>query len=286
MYLVIAVMGGCYQENLPQVDLHGTVVLPVEAAQLSVVTLDGQGNVTDATPVDDARAIGPVFLGAFASMDTSSFSYPHPSMGPIVTSTQPGDTFPYGASSVGRFDFACYKFLACKISTGRFSSYADILDYFNNVVGNPIVDDHGYPVEASSTFQQQCYEYFYATADEEFSFIGDLDFTLTDAGYEADFVMPHTTLEPGMSLWGFMDAPVSKVDGYYTYSGFSTCNSSDGGNQHVQYDQDFYEGAPYPDILNYPSSYIRIGDWVADGQTTVNSADDDLVINLSVQVQE
>ena len=54
----------------------------------------------------------------------------------------------------------------------------------------------------------------------------------------------------------------------------------------IHYDQDFYEGAPYPDLLNYPRNYIRVGDWVGDGLTVVNSADDDLVINLSVQVQE
>ena len=85
MYLVIAVLGGCYQENLPQVDLHGKVVLPPEASQLNSLTFNDDGSVLDVTPIDDPRAIGPVFIGAFSGIDTESFSYPHPAMGPIVT---------------------------------------------------------------------------------------------------------------------------------------------------------------------------------------------------------
>ena len=40
----------------------------------------------------------------------------------------PGNAYPYGGGSVGRYDFACFSSVACKVVTGRFTDYDDILD--------------------------------------------------------------------------------------------------------------------------------------------------------------
>lgn len=286
MLTLIAILAGCYNENLPQVDLTGKLVVPREAATRDIPTFDENGDIDGAETVTDPRLLGPIFLGAFSGIDQESFAYPHPSMGPIISPDYPGDTFPYGGTTVGRFDFACYEALACKVVTGRFTSYSDVLDYFKNVLGKPVTDSHGNEVLYSDTFQQECYRLFHATSDEEFAFIGPEAFTENaDGDFEAEFLMPHTTLVPGMALWGYMDAPLVSTEVADLNGSFDTCDDSL-GNQRYDYDQNYYEGQPYPDILNYPSLYLRAGDWVTDGTTTVQSADDQPVITLSIPVTE
>lgn len=285
LLFTFAVLAGCYSENLPQVDIHGTVVVPRAAVTRDVPVLDGDGKPTgESQSLTDIRMMGPVYLGAFSAMDFESFAYPHPAMGPIITADSPGDTFPYGGTSVGRFDFACYQKLVCRVTTGRFTDYNDVIDYFGNVLGNPLVDDHGVPVESSDTFQQACYEYYHVTSDQELSFLGADQFTENaDGDFTAEFTMAHTTLVEGMSLWGFMDAPSINPSDTTENGDFTTCNSAL-GNEHVNYDQDYYEGATRPDILNLPSLYLTYGDWVGDGQTSVSSVDDNPTVNLNVQV--
>lgn len=292
MLLVLALATGCYVENLPQVDIKGRVVLPAAAATRDVPVFDADGNVVGTESVEDPRLIGPVFLGAYPGIDTISFPYPHPVMGPIITEATPGDTYPYGGTSVGRFDFACYQALACKVVTGRFNSYDDVLDYFANLMGTPVTDEHGSEVIASDVFQQECYDYYKITSDQELTFLGSDQFVKQDDGtYAADYNMAHTTLVEGMTLWGFMDAPrifEYVAGGSYQASengSFTTCNEAL-GNNHVEYDQDFYEGAPQGDILNFPSFYIQKDDWVADGLTVVMAEDETPTITLSVKVEE
>src|SRR5690606_18604214 len=60
----------------------------------------------------------------------------------------------------------------------------------------------------------------------------------------------------GFSLWGFMDAP--SPDSYI----YSTCESGEGLLMQV-YNQDFNGGRSFPDVLNFPSSYITAGDVVS-----------------------
>lgn len=286
MLTLIAILTGCYNENIPQVDVVGKLVVPEEAATREVPTFDENGEITGSETVTDPRLIGPVFLGAFSAIDQESFAYPHPAMGPIISPDYPGDTFPYGGTTVGRFDFACYEALACKVVTGRFTSYGDVLDYFKNVLGKPVTDSHGDEVMYGDTFQQECYRLFHATSDEEFAFIGPQDFTQNaDGDFEAEFLMAHTTLVPGMALWGYMDAPTISTENAALNGTFDTCDDNL-GNQRYDYDQTYFEGQPYPDILNYPSLYLRAGDWVADGTTTVQTADDQPVITLSIPVTE
>lgn len=255
---LLLALGCAYEEVTPEVDITGKVVLPRAAATFTA---------QDGSEVFDPRNIGPVYLGAFPGMDLVSFNYPHPAMGPIIDSSEPGNTFPYGGTTVGRLDFACYEMLACKVSTGRFSSYEDMLDYYANVLNNPIKDLNGVEVVNASTFQQYCYDYFYATSDVEMAFLGDLDFTENaDGDFEADFLMAHTVGVDGMVIWGWMDAPAVDFANPAASGDYSTCNPS-GGRETQKYDQEYYEGTVYPDLYNTPSRYIYNGDWVSQGAT-------------------
>jgi hypothetical protein len=254
--ILLFALGCAYQENLPEKDIAGTVILPKAAATRTLA---------DGSELTDPRFIGPVVLGAYSGMDTVSFGYPHPSMGPIVEPDVPGNTFPYGGTTVGRYDFACYEALACKVVTGRFKDYNDILDYFGNILGNPVTDDNGSEVAYSSTYQQACFDYFHATTDSEMAFIGGLDFTENaDGDFESSFLMPHTVYVEGMTIWGWMDAPAIELANPKESGGFSSCDSL-GGRQFNEYDQEFYEGRVFYDSLNTPSQYIFAGDWVANG---------------------
>lgn len=280
--LILLTALACYQENIPEVDLVGKVVLPRAAATRLVPTYDADGNISGSQEVTDTRLIGPVFLGAYAGMDFSSFAYPHPSMGPILDASTPGDAFPYGGTSVGRYDFACYDMLACKVVTGRFSDYNDVLDYFR-MIGRPVTNFDGDEIQYGSTFQQQCYYYYYATSDVEISFIGAQDFSENDAGdFEATFNMPHTTFNEGMALWGYMDAPIISALSTASNGTFTTCQETN-SHEVPDYNNTYTEGEQVTDSLNYPSLSITSGDWVGDGNTFVQSADDDLTVNLSFQ---
>ena len=276
MLILLSVLG-CYQENLPDYDFVGKVVVPKAAATRLIS--NGEGGTEEVT---DARFIGPVFLGAYSGIDTLSFPYPHPSMGPILDSSVPGNTFPYGGTSVGRFDFACYDTLACKVVTGRFTDYNDVLDYFR-IIGKPVTDFEGTEIDSSSTFQQQCYYYYHATSDQEMSFIGEKSFTENaDGDFEADFTMPHTSYHEGMAMWGFMDAPMIDTTSTINNGTFTTCQET-GSHTVTDYNNSTTEGEQVADALNSPSNSITAGDWVGDGETFVTSVDGDLVINLSVQ---
>jgi hypothetical protein len=297
MLLTLLLSGCLYDEQLPQIDITGKVVIPAAALTRTTVAAtttdtDGDGVPDETTltpgtePVTDVRLIGPVYLGAFSGIDTESFDYPHPTMGPIVTADYPGDTFPYGGTTVGRLDFACYEALSCRVSTGRFKSYDEILSYFKDELGRPVTDSHGVEITDASVFQQKCYEYFYATSDQEMSFLGDADFKVNaDGDYEADFVMPHTTWVEGMVIWGWMDAPQIGTDNTDSNGSFSTCEPN-GGRRFQEYDQDYYEGRPKYDLLNYPSLSIYQGDWVADGNAVMSSPDDTPTVNLTVNIPE
>lgn len=271
--ILLAAAGCAYQETLPEKDITGTVVIP--AAALTRTLFDG-------TTVTDTRLIGPVFLGAFSGIDTISFAYPHPSMGPIITTNTPGDTYPFGGTTIGRYDFACYPSLACKVVTGRYESYDDILDYFANSLANPVKDAEGNVVENGTTYQQECFDYFHATSDAEMSFLGDLDFQEnSDGDFEAEFMMAHTVLVDGMVLWGWMDAPSIDLANPDSSGEYSTCSPT-AGRENTLYDQTFYEGRVYSDVLNTPSTYINTGDWISQGTDAeiIHSEDDHPVVRM------
>ena len=287
-----------FKENLPEKDISGKVVIPAAALTRDVVSAtdpDGDGvfdTLTSQVGVTDTRLIGPIYLGAFAGIDDVSFDYPHPRMGPVVDAGIAGNTFPYGGATVGRMDFACYESIKCKMTTGRFESYDEILDYFQNILGSPVIDPTGAKVEYSSTFQQYCFDYFYYTSDDEMSFLGPEDFVENaDGDFEASFNMAHTILEEGqeLNLWGWMDAPQISIENPDINGSFSTCDTSGVGRTHEEYDQSYTEGRVFSDLLNKPNSYITEGDWIADGSTIIHwdaeagvVQPDDLVVRLDI----
>jgi hypothetical protein len=283
--LLATLLGGCkYDEMIAERDIKGQVRIPKAAATRAVKANDDPSDYST-VDVTDLRLMGPIYIGAFAGLDTISRPYPIPKEGPIIASKE-GDSFPYGGTSVGRMDFACYKALACKVTTGRFKDYEDILDYFQNVLRHPVVDDSGVPLTTldATEFQQYCYDYYYATSDAEMSFIGPDNLSFTEDGddYVADFTLFHTTYQKGMKVWGLMDAPLIKPDALELAGSFSTCDSS-AGNSVTRYDETFYEGDSYIDVLNYPTHYLQVDDWVSSG-VEVDSADDTVTLNIDVPI--
>ena len=125
---------GCYSEQgISHKDLKGTIRLPKEASQVTMA--DGD----ETWEIDDPRAIGPVYIGVFSGLDPNLEDYVHPEIGPI---TEAGiNTYPYGGTTVGRFDWACYEALKCQVITGRFRDYDDILDFFANELRQPILNN-------------------------------------------------------------------------------------------------------------------------------------------------
>ena len=120
-------------------------------------TIDEEGNqVLDVS--DQMGLLGPVYLGVFPSVEDGHFEYPHPEMGPVVDETLPGNTYPYGGTTVGRFDYACYEQLRCKVVTGRYKDYSEIIDFFADVVQEPIIDPDGTVVTSAVNYQEHCYQ--------------------------------------------------------------------------------------------------------------------------------
>ncbi len=274
---VVLASGCTFDEHLPEVDLNGTVVVPREAAT-RILSDPATGTSREVT---DARFIGPIYLGAYASITEDDFPFPHPEIGPVIGGDQDGNTYPYGGGTVGRFDFACFEDLACRITTGRFKDFDDVIDFFENTLDDPIVDEYGNIVDSPDYFRSYCYELLEYTADYELAFVSEADrdhdgkvanseITLdfeenADGDFEAAFDMWQVTYYPQTKIWGWMDAPSEK----YT---FSTCDP-DRGQRNTRYSNDYYYGSNYTDLLNFPSKYIFENDYVA-------GADDDSSPNL------
>jgi hypothetical protein len=303
MGLIGLSFGGCaYEENLNEKDLTGLVRIPLEALEsLQLIDSDGtpimDGGFTldeNGDPIleitDQMGLLGPVYLGAFASVEGGHYAYPHPEMGPILDADRPGDTYPYGGTSVGRFDYACYEQLRCKVVTGRYTDYRDIIDFFADVVQEPIIDPDGAEVTSPDAYQEHCFGTEHVTSNDELSFIDDKPkenvlpyfkpyFRLNDEGthYVADVTIPHTIVVDEMELWGWVDMPSARYN-------FSTCDESEGG-YHYRYTEQFYKGSSYPDLLNYPGLYIDEGDWVADPFVVDINTDDNFVIDFNIKFE-
>lgn len=289
--IYLALLGCSNPETIVEGDVVAKVVIPKAAATRTVVRADdpeGDGVYAYETEeVTDSRLLGPVYVGAFPAMDTLSFPYVHPFMGPQVSATSYGDTYPYGGATVGRLDFACYEALSCRVTTGRFADYDAILDHFKNNLGVPVIDRNGNEVLNGETMREWCYDYFYATSDEEMAFIGDDNLKFTEEGdnFVADVVLHHTNRVDGMVLWGFMDAPELKVDQVAVNGAFTTCEPAN-GREVDKYNEEYYEGRSHYDILNFPNKYLQYGDWVADGEAVVHFDSElnqtgDVVVNLN-----
>lgn len=261
MLAILLTTGCAFDEHLPQVDIAGTVVLP-KAAATRLVTNPNTGVDEE---IVDVRNIGPVVLGAFPSIQENLYDYPHPEMGPVLDPEIPGNTYPYGGGTVGRFDFACFEHLACKVSTGRFEDYQDVLDWWGETLHDPVVDEFGNEVASADYFQQYCYELFEVTADYELAFISGesgVDFVEnSDGDFEADFQIYQIDYHKDMEVWGWVDTPGSNFS-------FATCNPEN-GQRNQEYVNDYYYGTAWTDILNFPGLSIENGDFVTDSDDTI-----------------
>lgn len=299
-------ISGCaFDEGILIHNLEGMVRVPVAAATRTVTTDEGEQTLTD------PRFIGPIYLGLFPSVlpEGTVASYSHPEIGPQFATGVQGDTYPYGGTTVGDIKFTCLEFLRCKLISGRFPSYDDIVRWYDDVLGTPVVDADGKTIEHGILIQQVCFDLLEVTSDHEIGLITgdvngdgvaddlDLDFQLSADGqyYEAPFTIwqqnwywdvdeeKETGCTPGrdctgFSLWGFMDAP----DGASNL--FSTCNPNQGVDREV-YNQDFRGGKAYSDVLNKPTSYITSGDWVANEGYVWKDMFEQPTLDLDFEVQ-
>jgi hypothetical protein len=165
--------------------------------------------------------------------------------------------------------------------TGRFQNWDDILEYFADSLENPVTDGDGEVVETGTQFQEYCYEVMYYTNDDEVSFVSDdVDFEWSDDGeyLVAEVDLLHTQYMEGMSIWGWADMPTESGD-------FSTCNPDD-GEYHYYYSDQFYAGANYDNLLNFPGLRIDGGDWIADEAAIITKPDDEFVLTLGYQYDD
>lgn len=269
---------GCtYDEKLPTVDLQGTIRLPRSAMQ---VTLFDEETREDRV-IEDIRALGPVYIGAFPDVRSGDFAYDHPEMGPITDADYPGNTYPYGGTSKGRFDFGCYQSMVCKMVTGRYSSYDDVLEFFRDVVKDPVTDAQGEEVTNGDVYRETCYDEMYITSDEEVAFLARTpDFHEEGDYLVADVTMLHVNWVEGMKLWGWVDMPSRTFD-------FSTCDDGN-GVYYSRYSESYYEGTNASELINFPSLYIDEGDFVstADGAPTITDPDQPFELNVEFQYVE
>lgn len=277
--LLASVVSGCsFDEGLQIEDLIGTVVIPADLVTRDYII------GTDTVSVTDVKSIGPVYLGLFSGVEAEQIveRYPHPKVGPLFGSPLGiGDTYPYGGTTIGEFKNTCLAELNCRLTTGRFVDYDEIVDWFSKNLGQEIQDYNGAPVESGEYLRQTCFAEFNFTNDKELDWIvhsdenhddtidaADLDFVVREDGnFEASFTMwqqeyfENKAEEEGFTLWGFMDAP-APGGGL-----FGTCSANNGLGRRIRsYNQDFRVGAPYRDVLNHPSQYIGVGDVVSGVQ--------------------
>lgn len=276
-----AVFGGAcgYDEDaLDYFDIQGEVRIPVEAAQITItvseVQEDGTVVETDKTLDADIRNLGPVYLGVYPSVDYDLFDYPHPEIGPVL-SNNALQAYPYGGTSVGRPDFACYQALRCKVTTGRFKDYDDILQYFAEELETPIENSFGEEVTSGLEYREWCYETMWLTSDSELPFIAgdDLDFERQGDYFVADATIYHTYFEEGAAVWGWMDAPSRSYN-------FASCDDTTWGWNIFWYDQQYNTGATTAGLLNNPDNHIDLGDWIVEEPATLTDPENKFTVDI------
>jgi hypothetical protein len=280
-------VGGCqFDEGLDIQTMTGKVVVPRAAATRTFT--DAEGNDQEVT---DVKLIGPVYLGLFSGVENGIERYPHPLVGPAYQAGLIGDTYPYGGTTVGDFHFACVEFLSCKVVSGRYQNFDELVSWFNDTVGETITDGVGLPVDTGEFLRQRCYEILQVTTDDEVRLTNtrdkngdgavdaqDLDFVENaDGDFEASFSMINQEFVEGLNLWGWMDAPSG------TSYKFSTCDPTQ-GYQYREYNETFTAGRAWRDLLNRPSDAITEGDWVSGTPHIYSTIDDEVVINLDYLV--
>jgi len=272
-----------FNEGLVIGDIVGTVIVPKDAA--TRVMPNGE-------EITDVKLIGPVTLGFYPDVRDDIFTYPHPEVGPAFSGDVSGDAYPYGGTTVGDIRHPCVSDLACRVTSGRFTSYDEILDWYATYYEDPVENSQGEVIQTGEYIRQTCFERLNYTSDEEIRLVAsdtnedgvvdakDLQFVENaDGDFEATFIARQAEFFPGMKVWGWMDTP-SLVDGR-----LNTCDERS-GFQDTQYDDTFQVGVQYRNLLNFPSEYIQEGDYVAGVGVQMDDITDEPVITLNIEVTE
>lgn len=303
LLLAVGATSACrYEEGLIIENLEGKVILPAQAATRTVTSFEG---VT--SEITDVRLIGPVYLGLFPSVEEAGVvePYPHPSLGPQYIEGKPGDTFPYGGTTVGDFRYGCFEELTCRMTSGRFESFDGIVEWFNEIVDAPITDPStGNKVTSGEFMRQTCYERLDVSSDADLRLTAtedrnkdgeldakDLDFVWNPSTeeFEASFIIwqqehfwdpNQEDCEPGVdctgpTLWGYMDAPSNAYD-------YNSCDRANGYRDN-DYGADYESGAPFADILNNPP--ISRGDWVSSNPFVWSNINDQPTLRIDFEVK-
>jgi len=283
--VAIGASGCAFDERLVVEDMKGRIIVPAEAATRVMANGEEVAN--------DPRLVGPVYLGLYPNVRTDQYGYPHPELGPSLGEGLTGDTYPYGGTSVGDFRFPCVQDLVCRVTSGRFVDFDEMLGWFGDYYQDPITTSTGEAITTGEFIRQTCFETLRVTSDEEIRLTAyvdknedgnldklDLEFVENaDGNLEAEFTVFQQEFVPGFKLWAFMDAP-AQVDGR-----FSSCDPTQGTNG-GQYVDEFQGGRPFRFLLNRPDFYITEGDWVTSEPHEYNSVDDEVTITLDWKVVE
>lgn len=296
LLMIVALASGCgYDESLSIHDMNFSITLPEEAATRTFIHSDGSEEL-----VSDPALIGPVYVGFYPSVQEGIQPYLYPEIGPIYEAGIDGDAYPYGGSSIGDIRFPCMEYLQCKVVSGRYVDFDDMVSWFNDTLEAPIVDASGDVVTSGDYIAQTCFDLLNYSDESEIRLTAtddknedgaldklDLDFVQqADGTYKGDFTVyqqeyfQNAETGDGFTLWGWMDAPDVLTQR------FTTCDPTQ-GYQETEYNNDFFSGRPYLDLLNFPSNYIGAGDWVASEPHKYAAFDDaDVNITLGFEVQQ
>lgn len=270
--MVAGSVSGCFSEDLQIFDLEGTMVIPRDAGIINGI-LDPATGVEAVDPQPDIRALGPAYVGLYASVRNDIGESPLPETGPSLARIDEQTFFqshPYGGTTVGDIRFGCYQALRCKMISGRYTDFDDIVDWFANYLGTPVTDSLNREITTGDAIRQSCYEILRVTQDEEIRITatedrnedgeideGDLDFVVDGNGdFVAQFIIREADYFEGMTAWGFMDAPSGL--GF----DFATCDQERGFND-TNYNANYQAGVQQVNVLNIPDAYLDAGDYVA-----------------------
>ncbi len=231
----ILVAPACWDEELREIDLTGTVKIPVELVP------------------GGASTLGIAYLGVYAAADSDTLGFSYPFMGPVIGDQSWGNSYPYGGTSVGNYAYPCVREGKCRMVTGRYSDLDQVIDAL--ALGQ--AEDPPWDDEA---LWDICRDYFGYTDPTELEFVGidRLDFREEDGFFVADWkvwhVDPQDDAEGRPVLWAYVD------------NGMETCNP-DGGASNRGDGPWFREGEVFPDVLNMPGKYLTAGDLITTTAT-------------------
>lgn len=224
---MLGLSAGCFAEDLREIDLTGSVKVPVELAGTS-------------------RDLGIVFVGVYAEANDEALGYTYPFMGPVVGSSEWGNSYPYGGTTVGRYSFPCVMEGKCRVITGRYPDLRSVMEMLE-------LGQNEEPPWTDEDYWDVCQEYFgYSEPGElEFTGVDRLNFHEEDGYWVADWKIWHVDPQDDAGarpvLWAFVD------------NGMQSCNP-DGGASNRGSGAYFREGAVFEDVLNMPGKYITAGD--------------------------